>query len=95
MRPLLTALSARGLPAPEVGLELADDRGVVLAEAELAWPAAKAAVLLAEGEADAAAFAAAGWRVLAADADGLAETLVGVFADGGVRTEIEEIEEAR
>ena len=67
-RPLLAALSARGAPAPEVGFELPDDRGAVLAEAELAWPAAQVAVLLADRETDAAAFRTAGWQVFAADA---------------------------
>lgn len=65
-RPLLAALSARGAPVPEVGFELADDRGAVLAEAELAWPASQVAVLLPGRETDAAAFEAAGWQVFAA-----------------------------
>ena len=76
-RPLLAALSARGAPAPEVGFELADDRGAVRAEAELAWPAAQVAVLLADRETDAAAFRAAGWQVFAA---GTADALPAVAA---------------
>ena len=85
-RPLLAALSARGAPAPEVGFELADDRGAVRAEAELAWPAAQVAVLLAGRETDAAAFRAAGWQVFAAGTENLAERLAGVFDE---RTENE------
>ena len=92
---LLGALSVRGAPEPEVGFELAGAGGAVAAEAELGWPAHEVAVLLPGREADAAAFAAAGWRVLAADADNLAEALADVFANGAVRTEIEETAEAR
>ena len=86
---LLEALSVRGAPEPEVGFELAGAGGAVAAEAELGWPAHEVAVLLPGREADAAAFAAAGWRVLAADADNLVEVLTNVFALGGVRTESE------
>ena len=89
VRALLGALSARGAPEPEVGFELADAGGAVLAQAELGWPAHEVAVLLPGQEADAAAFAAAGWQVLAAGADNLVEALGGVFADGGVQTESE------
>ena len=45
---------------PEVGFELIGDRGAVIAEAELAWPAHGIAVLLPDQEAHAAAFAARG-----------------------------------
>ncbi|MEB3329626.1 MAG: Zn-binding domain-containing protein, partial [Candidatus Sericytochromatia bacterium] len=63
-RPLLDRLREAGLPAPEPGFELAGERGRVVASAELAWPAARLA-LLTEAEADgAAAFAAAGWQTL-------------------------------
>lgn len=55
--------SARVLPPPAVGYELADARGCVLAEAELAWEEQHVAVLLPGCEADARAFLAADWRV--------------------------------
>ncbi|MEU8242242.1 serine/threonine-protein kinase [Actinoplanes missouriensis] len=60
---LLNVLPGRGVPAPVVGFELGDEGWT----AELAWPAAKVAVLLSgepdDREIDArdAAFAAAGW----------------------------------
>ena len=57
--------AASGLPAPQVGYEMADSTGKVLAEAELAWLLHKVAVLLGD-EADATAFEAAGWRVYSA-----------------------------
>ena len=43
---LLGELSSRGVPRLEVGFELLDSRGAVLAEAELGWPAHEVAVLL-------------------------------------------------
>lgn len=55
--------SARVLPPPAVGYELADARGCVLAEAELAWEEQRVAVLLPGREADARTFTAADWRV--------------------------------
>ena len=72
---LLAALSDRGTPAPEVGFELAGDRGAVIAEAELAWPAHGIAVLLPDQETHAAAFTAAGWRVFTENAPNPAETI--------------------
>ena len=53
-----------GLPVPEVGFELADDKGEVLAEAELAWPKERVAVLHGEQTENVAAFEQAGWRIL-------------------------------
>lgn len=46
-------------PLPEAGYELADDRGKVIAEAELAWPQARVAVLVTDDDQDACA--QAGW----------------------------------
>ena len=48
--------AARGLPVPEVGRELATATGRVLAEAELAWPGRRVAVLHGEQTATTAAF---------------------------------------
>ena len=67
--------AANGLPAPQVGYELADSAGKVLAEAELAWPERKVAVLHGE-EMDAAAFAGAGWHVLCTAEGGLAKKVL-------------------
>ncbi len=60
---LLEELSACGTPVPEVGFELLDSRGAVLAEAELGWPAHEVAVLLPEQTVHVSAFERAGWRV--------------------------------
>jgi len=63
-QPLLEALEAAwpdtDPPLPEQAFELEGDRGDVIAQAELAWPDYKLAVVI--DTADAAAFAATGWR---------------------------------
>ena len=41
----LLELSAADVPTPHVGYELQDDKGAIVAEAELAWPSAKLVVL--------------------------------------------------
>ena len=56
--------SALGLSVPETGFELTGPAGRVIAEAELAWPERKVAVLLPEQREWAAAFEAEGWRVI-------------------------------
>ena len=61
--------AANGLPAPQVGYELADSAGKVLAEAELAWPERRMAVLE-DGQTDADAFDEAGWQVYASSEAG-------------------------
>ncbi len=71
---LLRELAARGAPPPEVGFELAGTGGAVLAEAELAWPAHRVAVLPANRRADVAAFEAAGWRAFTTGAGGPVDT---------------------
>lgn len=68
LQPWIGALAAAGVPWPVVGHELPDARGCVLAEAELAWPALRIAVLLAGAAAgDETAYGAAGWRCTRAD----------------------------
>ena len=61
LRPVLLALAEEELPPPEVGFELQDAAGEVVAEAELAWEAKQVAVLL-DG-AESSTFTEAGWRV--------------------------------
>ena len=56
----LGVLAASGVEMPEVGYELADDHGVVVCEAELAWPHAKICVLGPEQNEFAAAWLQAG-----------------------------------
>ena len=77
---LLAKLRERGTPAPEVGFELTGDRGAVIAEAELAWPAHGIAVLLPDQEAPAAAFAAAGWQVFTENTPNPDETIARALA---------------
>ena len=77
---LLGELSARGAPVPEVGFELLDARGAVLAEAELGWPAYELAVLLPDQESHATAFERARWRVFTSGADDLAESVATTLA---------------
>ena len=67
LRPGLRQLAMNGAPAPIVGHELADQRGVVVAEAELAWLSVHGVVLTFEQADLADAWRAAGWRVLVLD----------------------------
>ncbi|GII75682.1 DEAD/DEAH box helicase [Sphaerisporangium rufum] len=70
------ALAEQGVPAPEVGYELGEQAW----QAELAWPAAKVAIVLAGDDHEAhrrdAAYGAAGWEVRIAP-DWTAESLAG------------------
>jgi DEAD/DEAH box helicase domain-containing protein len=63
----LTRLAQAGATPPEVGLELADEQGRVLAEAELAWTQLRVAVLRSDQEDGGPAWIAAGWRCLVLD----------------------------
>ncbi|HHW88908.1 MAG TPA: UvrD-helicase domain-containing protein [Chloroflexi bacterium] len=62
--PLLDACRERGLPAPEVGYDIPDARGRVLATAELAWPAVQTAAFLPGQERDLLLAGQAGWRTV-------------------------------
>ena len=81
LHPAMRQWAAVGLPVPEVGLELADGKGQVLAEAELAWPTQRVAVLHGEQADEAAAFEQAGWRVLSIAEDALAERVTKALAN--------------
>ncbi len=77
--PVLEALSQAGTPPPEVGFELADDNCVVLAEAELAWPEQRVAVVWPQDPKQTGIIARAGWQVVSGDADdpgGLARKII-------------------
>ena len=63
----LTLLAQAGAPLPEVGMELADEKGRVLADAELAWPEAKVVLIRADQEDMSAPWAKAGWQVVLLD----------------------------
>jgi len=60
----LRQLHTAGAPAPTVGYELADDRGRVIAESELAWIGARVVVLTEVQEQDAKAWEASAWNVV-------------------------------
>lgn len=72
----MLALAHAGAPLPEVGFELIDGRGRVLAEAELAWVSLKIAVLLADDQADASCFEAEGWSIYIATKDAPVQALL-------------------
>ena len=84
MRPGLRRLAEAGVAVPEVGLELADEKGRVLADAELAWPPEKLVVLRDDQSDLSEAWAAAQWKVVELD-EGLV-TAGGVPWQGVVAT---------
>ena len=59
----LKALAAAGAAPPEVGMELADEKGKVLADAELTWVGEKLAVLRPDQDDLVDTWKAAGWTV--------------------------------
>ena len=67
--------AAAGLPAPEVGFELADGKGQVLVEAELAWPTQRVAVLYGKQAEKAELFEQSGWRTYSSG-DNLADRVI-------------------
>ena len=73
----LLDLSNRGLPCPEVGWELVNEEGFVIAEAELAWVDEKLAVLHGnqQGSETATEFDARSWKILDIDDEGLSEQI--------------------
>ncbi|MNE47251.1 hypothetical protein D3C80_1416460 [compost metagenome] len=60
---------------PVVGYELMDQKGRVIAEAELAWPDVRTAVLLPDSGAETAIFAGQGWHSFSADGSELPDEL--------------------
>jgi len=67
LKPGLTMLAHAGAPIPDVGLELADEKGCVLADAEMAWTHAKVAVLRPDQEDMTQSWQDAGWKVVLLD----------------------------
>ena len=67
LRSGLTQLAHAGAVIPEIGLELVDEKGVVIADAELAWPTVKLAVLRLDQEDMENIWQAAGWTTLMLD----------------------------
>ena len=64
LRPAMEQWSALGLPVPEAGFELIRQAGRVIAEAELAWPDRRVAVLRPEQLEWTTLFTDAGWKVV-------------------------------
>ena len=67
MKEGLKALARAGADQPEVGMELADEKGRVLADAELAWASQKLAVLRPDQADLAPEWCAAGWQLIELD----------------------------
>lgn len=67
LKPGLTALARAGAVIPEVGLELVNGKGEVTADAEMAWPVAKLAILRPDQEDLVSIWKAAGWAILMLD----------------------------
>lgn len=80
LQDILRQLQEANAPIPEVGYELADDRGSVRAEAEIAWLTQKVAVLVSGQKDYAAIFADAGWQVFSADEENLVEVVLQALA---------------
>jgi len=68
IHPLLSFLVAHGLPLPEAGFELCDEKDEIIATAELGWSGKKLAFLKDEESAYNKLFVAKGWRTAALDA---------------------------
>ena len=76
LHPAMRQWTATGLPAPDVGFELTDDKGEVQAEAELAWPKERVAVLHGEQGENTAAFERGGWLMFSPDEEAVAERII-------------------
>ncbi|GLI35199.1 DEAD/DEAH box helicase [Desulforhabdus amnigena] len=63
IHPFLSVVAANGIALPEAGFELSDDRGAVIASAELGWPTLKVAFLVDEEMERALLFTERGWKV--------------------------------
>ena len=81
-RPLVEAVLAAGGPRPEVGFELIDAEGRCVAEAKLAWPQARVAVLVEDNPAEVRAFGRDGWRLIT-DVGAVEQLVAAVCADEG------------
>jgi DEAD/DEAH box helicase domain-containing protein len=68
IHPFLSFLVAHGLPLPEPGFELCDEKDEIIATAELGWPDKKIAFLKDYEKEYEQIFDAKGWRTMALDA---------------------------
>lgn len=67
LKPGLTALAKAGVAIPGVGYELINEKGAVIADAELAWPNEQLAVLRPDQEDLVSVWQTAGWATLMLD----------------------------
>ena len=79
LRQSLRTLAAYSIQVPDIGYELVNQSGMVVAEAEAAWVDRRVAILMPDRSESAGPFQAAGWRVLEASisADGIRAALAG------------------
>ena len=69
LKPGMVRLAQAGAAVPEIGPELADDKGRVVADAEMIWAAAQVAVLRPDQADMAQEWTAQGWKVLCLEED--------------------------
>ena len=69
LKPGMVRLAQAGAAVPEIGPELADDKGRVVADAEMIWAAAHVAVLRPDQADMVQEWTAQGWTVLCLDED--------------------------
>jgi len=69
LKPGMVRLAQAGAAVPEIGPELADDKGRVVADAEMVWAAAHVAVLRPDQADMVQEWTAQGWTVLCLDED--------------------------
>jgi DEAD/DEAH box helicase domain-containing protein len=67
IHPLLSFLVEHSLPLPEAGFELCDEKGEIIATAELCWPDKKIVFLKDEEKVHEQVFVAKGWRSVPLD----------------------------
>ena len=69
LKPGMVRLAQAGAAVPEIGPELADDKGRVVADAEMVWAAAHVAILRPDQADMVQEWTAQGWTVLCLDED--------------------------
>jgi DEAD/DEAH box helicase domain-containing protein len=74
LKPGMVRLAQAGAAVPEIGTELADDKGRVVADAEIIWAAAYVAILRSDQADMAEAWTVQGWTVLCLD-EGLTQCM--------------------
>jgi DEAD/DEAH box helicase domain-containing protein len=81
VRECCLSLAKAGVMTPEPGFELLDDKGRVLAEAEVAWPSVRVAAFLAGDEDSHTAFMECGWHVFVAEGEVPPEAMMNLLME--------------